>query len=188
MYLMKVMSRMKTVLVAADAPDRQLRGVANWRADVEDAMAHGGVFDGAAGMRIDTMPGPTVRGWSRPQKVRFIFGDPTHRAWLDLCDEVMDALSDQQTYAIWVREAALALAEELSHGMRSSDELKRRAKALAAAKLAEQWWTSATNARTTGRALMRREDQIMRPVGEAIALAGGINQVARVKHYHQVRL
>lgn len=184
MRILAAMTRIEEVLVTADAPRRQLRGVANWRADIAAAVVAGRPFTKAAGMSIDDAPRLSLYGWSRPPQVKFIYGAPTHRAWLRLCRAIVGALDTQQAHAAQIVEMCLAKAAAAKRRNGPGDG-KRMAAALAWAETADSWWLAAGVAAATGRDLIRREDKVMRPVGEAMAAAGGITQVARDKHYHQ---
>jgi hypothetical protein len=52
------------------------------------------------------------------------------------------------------------------------------------ADLALQWELHARDAAAAGRLLVGREDRVHVPVGNAVAAAGGLPEVARDKHYH----
>lgn len=182
MRILTAMTRMADVLQAVDAPARQLRGVGDWRLDIAASVTAGRVFGEPAGMSINDKPRLALTGgWSRPRQVRFLYGSGTHRAWLGLCNAIAGALDKQQTHA------GLILADALDRAATAEDDSEAAA-ALAVARVAEEWWLAAGTAAAAGRALIRREDAIMRPVGEAMAAAGGITEVARDKHYHQARL
>jgi hypothetical protein len=176
---------MQDELVMAEAPVRQLRGVQGWREDIAAAVSAGRLFKRPAGMRIDDNHHLTLAGgWARPPQVKFIYGDPTHRAWVTMCRGIVNALGTQQAHAAQLVEAALARAAAVKRRNGPGDR-KRMAAALTWAAIAESWGLAAAAAANEGRYLIRREDKIMRPVGVAVARAGGINQVARDKHYHQ---
>lgn len=188
MRLLAAMDDMAKVLVSADAPERQLKGVREWRADIAYALAAGSGF-ASVGKLIDTNRGPTLtRGWARPEGVLFLFGTPTHRAWRNLCKMIVRALEMQQWGAELVRESALDIvaAVELraKRGIATPADISRAEAAAVKAQLAEEWWCAASYAAAAGRSLIKREDRIMRPIGLAIAAAGGLDQVVRDKHYH----
>lgn len=185
MHILTAVTRMQEELVTAEAPLRQLRGMRDWRADIAAAVAAGRPFKRAAGMRIDDAHHLTLTGgWSRPPQVKFIYGDPTHRAWLEMCRGIVGALATQQAHANQIVEMCLVKAAAAKRRNMAGDR-NRVIAALAWAKVAESWWAAAEAAAAEGQSLIRREDRIMRPVGEAVAMAGGITQVARDKHYHQ---
>lgn len=177
---MTVMRRMDQALVAADAPERQLRRVRAWRSDVEYAVASGRLFVQPAGLdEIYDGPLPSLsRGWSRPREVAFLHGKVTHRAWLALCAAIVKQLRVQAAYASTVHEAAVNRAAQARTSI-------ARVRALRAAARADEWCAAAVAAAETGTSVMFQEDAILRPVGMAVAAAGGYREVALDKHYHQ---
>lgn len=187
--ILDAMTGMQAVLVNADAPRRQMDGVAAWRADIVDAVAAAHLWPNAEGMRIDDTPRLGFRGgWSHPPQVAFLRGDTTHRAWLQLSRAIASALWDQWSHASLISEAAWVKARKAEKAYVAMPSLHAHRVLIVAvrrAKLADTWRLNAALATSTGRALIRREDRILRPVGEAIASVGGITQVARDKHYHQ---
>lgn len=177
MRILTAMTRMQDTLTTAQAPQRQLQGVQDWRTAIEAAVA-AGQHAGAPGMHIDDAHRLSVSGWVRPPQVRFLHGDPTHKAWMDLCKAIIRTLTTHQTHTaercdIWRVRAEKARS-------RAARNAALRKTAQAALEL-DRTFTAAL----TGRTLIDREDAIMRPVGMAIAAAGGVDEVARDKHYHQ---
>src|SRR4051812_46651870 len=107
------MARMQDSLAAAQAPRRQLDGVRAWRADIEAVMAVARPSEDTPGISIDDAHRLTRRGWSRPSEAKFLHGDPTHKAWLKLCQAIISALDAQGAHAaercdLWLAHAAQA--------------------------------------------------------------------------------
>ncbi len=164
MHILAAMIQMETALTAEDAPERQLHGVREWCVEVARAVVAADVCGSSTGLTIRTE-------WDPSQPI-------THRLWLATCRAVIDALHAQATHADALYRAAMAEADR-------AKTKKRRQAALAAAQRAAAWKTAAERAASLGAGLIAREDAILRPVGNAIAAAGGPAEVAKDKHYHQ---
>lgn len=176
--LLTAMTEMTDVLRSVEAPRRQLDGVLDWSAGISAAVMAAQAFKAPRGMEIDDAPRWSAHGRARPQHVNFLHGDATHKAWRDLCKAVIAALKKQYGHAT-------ALLEYWEEVYERAETDKERAVALEWMQVAAAWQAAAGLAYTQGEDLVRREDKIMRPVGKAIAAAGGVDQVARVRHYHQ---
>jgi hypothetical protein len=163
-HILATMILMEDALAAEDAPRRQIQGVHGWSSAVANAVVAGHACGSTAGM--DAEP-----AWS---------GAITHRRWVGTCQMVISALRTQEATAAALYSAAMAAA-------RSANTEGVRNAALARARKAAAWRSAAVNAETVGVGLVAREDAILRPVGMAIAAAGGISEVANDKHYHQGR-
>jgi hypothetical protein len=194
MELMQAFDVMLGSLTAADASRRQVQGCMDWRALVEAAYAAGRDYCAAAGTQIQPA-GREVAGHATP----------THRAWLDLCQQIIKTIGAQHQQAF--AEMSFWLAEAVRHAKLRDDwlraaaaadspqqraycleqaarEERERVNCLALARRAQLWMDAARYAAQFGMALAAREDQINRPVGEAIAAAGGTGEVARARTYH----
>lgn len=181
MHILTAMTRMKQGLAAEDAPERQLQQVKTWHLEIEDAVDAARVCASTIGLDLDLLQRAMNRGTGNEiSPLPFIAGARTHRTWLQLCELIQTALATQRVAAAVIRAEALAAAANAKH--RSEKEAAR-----AEAARAWLWKSAAAQAEVTGRFLIQREDAILRPVGEAIRAAGGINEVARDKHYHQGR-
>lgn len=164
MHIVTTIVRLETALTAVDAPQRQTVGVTEWGRWIADAVVAGYACGSTAG--TETEP-----AWH---------GKITHRGFVHTCQTVIEALRVQQATAESMRLAAEAEA-------RRAETARARDAAMARAYRAAEWRDKAMLAETAGVGLVAREDAILRPVGEAVATAGGINEVARDKHYHQGR-
>ena len=164
MHILAVMIQMDTALAAEDAPERQLQGVREWCLEVARAVVAADACGSSTGLTVHTE-------WSPSQPI-------THRLWLATCQAVIDALHAQAAHAWTLRVAALADADK-------AKTKKRREAALERARRATAWNYAAAHAAGIGTVLTAREDAILRPVGHAIAAAGGPAEVAKNKHYHQ---
>lgn len=105
----------------------------------------------------------------------------THAAWRDLCTAITGALAVQ----IDTAEAAVAEARTKANVATGMEQFELAARWVERARIATAWLEAACTARLEGECLINREDRIMRPVGYAIASAGGITEVAKDKRYHQ---
>jgi len=160
-----------------DAPRRQLAGVRAWRADTAVAVRLAAAFRNPRGVRIPdrVMSG---RRWVPNPGLSFIYGDETHRAWADMCRAALAAITRQQHHAAGLHEHFKAIACSTSDpGMGDA--------ATVLARRAAQWWGAAVAAGRRGLILLQKENSISTPIGQAIASAGGIREVAREKTYHQ---
>lgn len=164
MHIVTTVVRMETALEAVDAPQRQTSSVAEWGRWIADAVV--------AGYACGSTAGTTAKpAWT---------GEMSHRGFMGTCRAILEALRTQQATAEKLRQQATADA-------RRAKTDKARDAALARARRARAWRDKAMFAETAGVGLMASEDAILRPVGEAVAVAGGINEVAKDKHYHQGR-
>jgi hypothetical protein len=182
-HILTAIMEMETALLAEEAPQRQLDAVRAWQMDVIAAALAANACGSTTGLNLDTMPEPRGsgrRGWKWSPQTEFVTGVRTHRAWKKLCELIISALLAQETEAESLRSAAMAQA-------RAATTEDARATALARARKAAAWKESAFHAEIAGRVLVEHEDAIVRPVGLAIAAAGGISEVAKDKHYHQGR-
>lgn len=175
--LLTALDQMQATLFAADAPARQLAGVAAWRDTVAAAVAIGSRYRRPAGLSIDTTSRPGPAGQARPNQTRFLHGHATHAAWRGLCLAILDALQQQRAQADrftahWERRAKLAYTP------------RTRTYATEQANTARSWSAAAAAAENAGRALIATEDAIQVPVGRAICRVG-FHEVAADKHYHQ---
>lgn len=164
MHILAAMIEMETALTAETAPERQLAGVREWCLEVARAVVAADVCGSSTGLTIRTE-------WAPNQPI-------THRLWLATCRAVIDALHAQAAHADALYRAALAEAG-------NAKTKRRRQAALERAQRAVAWKTAAAHAASLGTGLTAREDAILRPVGRAIAAAGGPAEVAKDKHYHQ---
>jgi hypothetical protein len=193
MRLLQAIDAMNTALDSVGAPRRQRDGVAGWRADVQAAIACSTAFPDSPGLTIPSgrVPGIGSRSW-RPG-VAFVHGDTCHRAWRTMCKAIIGALRVQAACAADRYRHHMAEAEQARQAQdvialtdpRWAEWEQIRVAALAWAQAAAAWNRAAQLAVDTGNALVRREDRISRPVGDAIAAAGGMEQVAQAKDYHQ---
>jgi chemotaxis protein histidine kinase CheA len=182
-HILMAMVRMEEALAAEDAPKRQIQRVKAWHLDIASTVLAAAECASPAGLILENLHEPRsrgTRGWAWTLPLAFVNGTRTHRAWLRLCEAILQALALQQVCA----ERARATAEAEADSAKSSTA-KKQARARAAA--AEAWRQAAAQAEVTGRVLVRAEDAILRPVGEAVAAVGGIREVALDKHYHQGR-
>lgn len=179
MRILDAVDRMHETLITADAPRRQLQGVLEWRADVAAAVQASTVCDAPPGLHLAVTPRLTGRGWRHPRPVRFLYGEPTHRAWLDLCDALVACLHEQEQAADELYRAAVQAAQRAA----SLGLHHHHAKATATARAAAKWRDAAIIAAISGQYLKHVEDKIMRPVGDAIASIG-LSEVTRSKRYH----
>lgn len=186
MRILAAMTSMEQVLKDVEAPQRQLLGVRAWRAAVADAVAAGRPFTNFAGMHLVERR-HLLRGgaWSWAPQVRFLHGDPTHQAWAKLCKAIIDALRQQQAHASDIAEAAREICDAAVAKNASAAAKARGPAAAARVMAAEEWWCAAAFAVASGRDLLRTENKISRPVGRAIAYAGGVDEVAQDRNYHQ---
>ena len=161
-------------ITAADASRRQVNGILAWRDQVRHALAKAQAAGGTAGTKAPAVP------------------STTHRAWLVASGAIVDALYTQSTAAGILRCECEAAAEELEAEAAATEdededeagELLTQAAALRArAEAATVWQIAALEAAAAGRSLTTAEDAIARPVGEAIAAAGGVREVPGAKHY-----
>lgn len=164
MHIVTTIVRMETALTAVDAPQRQTSRVAEWGRWIADAVVAGYACGSTAG----TTANPA---WT---------GEITHRGFISTCQAILEALRAQQAAAEAIRLSAEAKAR------RAKTEKAQNA-ALAQARRAAAWRDKAMLAETAGVGLVSSEDAILRPVGEAVTAAGGIDEVAQDKHYHQGR-
>lgn len=164
MHIVTTIVRVETALIDVDAPQRQITGVTEWGHWIADAVVAGY----ACGSTVGTEAEPA---WT---------GEITHRGFVRTCQAVIEALRTQQSTAEAMRVAAEADAQRATTA-------SARDAAMARAYRAAEWRDKAMLAETAGVGLVAREDAILRPVGEAVATAGGINEVAQDKHYHQGR-
>lgn len=164
MHILAAMIQMETALTAEDAPERQLQGVREWCLEVARAVVAADACGSSIGLTVYTE-------WDPSQQI-------THRLWLGTCRAVIDALHEQVASADALHRAYLAMADQ-------AKTKRRRKAALAAARRAAAWRAAAEHAAGLGTRLIAREDAILRPVGHAIAAAGGPAEVAKNKHYHQ---
>lgn len=178
--LLTAVDRMHTTLIDVDAPIRQLTGVADWRETIADAVSVGSRYRYASGLSINDDPRWTLRGWRRPDNVRFIYGHPTHAAWRALCHCVIGALGQQATTA----EGLVIYWQQVQAHAQTRGAYVRAAKQIA---VASDWWSAAVEAETQGNTLVATEDAIQVPVGKALAKVGR-REVAMDKHYHQRRM
>jgi hypothetical protein len=161
-HIVTTIVHMETALTAADAPQRQTNGVAEWGRWVADAVVAGY----ACGSTTGTTANPA---WS---------GEITHRGFIATCQAILQALRSQQAAAERLRAAAEAQAEQAKTRRALNAAIER-------ARRASEWASKAMLAETAGVGLVAAEDAILRPVGEAVTAAGGIHEVAQHKHYHQ---
>lgn len=164
MHILTAMMQMESALAAETAPERQLAGVREWCLEVARAVVAADACGSTLGLAVHTV-------WNPSQPI-------THRLWLATCRAVIDALHEQAASADALHRAYLAMAEQ-------AKTKKRRQAALAAARRAAAWKAAAERAANLGTSFIAREDAILRPVGHAIAAAGGPAEVAKDKHYHQ---
>lgn len=166
MHIVTTLVKMENALAGrgTDAPQRQIAGVGAWARKVADAVVAGYACGSTAGMNASPRRG----------------GDITHRGFVDTCQAVIEALLVQQATAQAIYDDAIAQAQ-------AAKNAKAREAALARAARAAEWKSAAMTAETAGAGLVASEDAILRPVGEAVAAAGGVGEVARDRHYHQGR-
>jgi hypothetical protein len=165
---------MERALVQVDAPDRQLRNVRAWKAQVDRAAEAASAIDWApvAGTSIQSA---SLLGLARPPHVLFLFGRRDHRAWRDLCQEIVAALTAQQE-----RAQALIAKIPARAPRRLVREYRRRLRA------AEAWLGDARTAAEYGSRLIAAEGtEIPELLHSAIRRAGGVGEVADSKYYHQ---
>lgn len=177
--LLTAVDRMHTTLIDVDAPIRQLAGVTDWRETIAEAVSVGSRYRYASGMSINDEPRWTLRGWRRPDDVRFIYGSATHAAWRALCHSIIGALGQQ----------AMTAEGLVIHWQKVQAHTQTRAAYVRATKqiaIASDWWSTAVEAETYGNTLVAMEDAIQVPVGKALAKVGR-REVAMDKHYHQRR-
>lgn len=180
MRLLEAIDEMSVILAAADAPNRQLHRVQEWRAHVGEAVLAASAYKDPPAMRLDSRRRLCVHGWRMPPHMRFIDGTPTHRAWRDLCRAIINALYTQETYAT-------SVATYWAKAARTAPNPEQTKRALQQQQYATRWRSAACTAADKGRRVIRGEDSIMLPVGLAIRRAGGLDEVALDKHYHQLR-
>lgn len=178
--LLTAIDQMRDTLTDVDAPTRQLNGVAEWREKIAEAVSIGSGHPYPAGMNINDDLRWTLRGWHRPDSVRFLYGRATHAAWRALCNTILAALDHQNGHAeelviYWLNVQTTA----------QTDAIYKRAAKKAA--LAGNWCVAAREAQTHGQSLLALEDAIQVPVGRALAKVGR-HEVAQDKHYHQRRM
>lgn len=159
-------------ITAADASRRQVNGILAWRDQVRHALAKAQAAGGTAGTKAAVVP------------------STTHRAWLVASGAIVDALYTQAAAAARLRcecEAAAEALEAEAAATQDEDEagelLAQAAALRARAEAATVWQIAALEAAAAGRSLTTAEDAIARPVGEAIAAAGGVREVPGAKHY-----
>lgn len=181
-------------LRAADASRRQVSGVLSWRDLVAVAVRARRACGQAEG------PPPPAAGTQVAAH-----DAATHRAWLHLCGQITAALEAQARCAIeahvrwrwaehqrarerddWLDAAAAAGDDDgRAHCLAMAEECEEaRIRASAEMTAAAGWHTAVEQATASGQALAVHEDRIHRPAGEAVAAAGGLAEVAAVKHYH----
>ena len=180
LYILDAIQRMEDTLAAAEASNRQLVAVRVWQADIDVAVAYAAQLGSRTGMHLSDSPRLTSTGWVRPEPVQFIYGQPVHRAWVRMCQVVIKAMRAQHAEAIAIATESRRRASRLKR-VRSGEAAALLQKAITA----DAWAGAAMRAVENGKSLIKREDKIMRPVGEAIAAVGGLDEVAKDKHYHQ---
>jgi hypothetical protein len=190
--LLAAIDAMDGVLVSVDAPARQLSGVRAWRDDVSAAVQAARPFAAPRGMSIVDGHALTRRGWSWHPCIAFVHGQDTHAAWVSMCKAIVDALRYQLGHAQDLYDTYRALADKAlrNRNMALNKTLwnrweRDRVNLLEWTRAALAWKHAAMAAIDTGQALIRQENKIQKPIGLAIAAAGGITQVAQTRHYHQ---
>jgi len=93
----------------------------------------------------------------------------THRAWMIQAESVMETLATLEAAA----DAMLASLIALEAGRAQLDGVQR-------------WQAAISDAMATGSRLISQTDHAQRPVGEAIAAAGGPGEVAAKTYYGEL--
>ena len=185
MTLLDAFELMLASLTTVDASRRQINGCTAWQAQVAAAQSAMDAYLAAAGED----PDPDAAQVAGQETT-------THRSWLGLCQQIIAALERQAALAAaaagrWeaeagqhraaaesYRAAAAACNEERSPGCKAHFEALAAAEDAEAehceslAALARAWQSAATAAVVVGGQLARDEDQVHRPVGEAVQAAG----------------
>jgi hypothetical protein len=194
------MDHMHKALLMADAPQRQLRGVNNWRRDIGAAVCAAQPFrppprplKQVTWRRVisDTLavliaPASTpdyaqrdLPGLHIDDRVRMTVLGPQR-------PPAVRFLHGHRTHRAW-KELSWHVVGCLQRQEQAANEVLRLATKRRWKKAAEDaavWMVAANTAATTGLDLIAVEDAIMRPVGLAIRKAGGRHEVAQDKHYH----
>jgi hypothetical protein len=189
MGLLSVMANMAAHLQTVDVAQRQADDVTRWTMRIEAALTAAAAVEGASA------------GFDA-----YFYGSDSHRTWLLTSHSVIAALKAQEAQAERIyheaKQAAAAAAaraeaaEARAAGAKEGSGAEAAAMAEAAEARAAQaaaearaaaaaaWQEAAADARAFGESFVAREDNIHRPVGEAVARVGGPLEVAR-KHYNQ---
>jgi hypothetical protein len=203
--LLAVIDCMAEDLQTVDVCDRQAEGVTRWRLRIEDALLAAAAVEGAsAGLDCTFWGSQTHRTW-------LLTSYSLICALEEQADQAARIEDDAKRAAAAAGAAAAAAEQTASDEYAAADDCKpgseaeahhlgaaaaaeaeavtyRAAQAAAEerARLAAAWQEAATEAAEFGKTLVAQEDNVHRPIGEAIAKVGGLREVALEKRYHTV--
>lgn len=200
MDLMRAFTVMLGGITAADASSRQVNGILTWRDYVYEAVKRGQEVPGADGqgtyvalvtssethLQWRLAAGAILEALAEQANAAdaiYAQAKAAEQAAEKAAQEARDAakaalamaadfalIGDELTAAYYVALAATAEAE----AVRCDEEAKRQAAIAAAAMM---WGIAARDAIACGSALVAQENAVAFPVGEAIAAAGGVDEV-----------
>jgi hypothetical protein len=203
--LLDVIDNMAAHLQSVDVCRRQSDDVTRWRLRIEEALMAAAAVEGAtAGFTCNFYGSQTHKTWLLTSW-SIVFALREQEAQAEAIREeaqaaaaaagaaaaAAEATASEEYAAAGAAESGSAdEAQHLAAGAAAEQEAATaradQAAAEARAQAAERWREAAAEAAAFGEAFIPREDNIHRPVGEAVAGAGGLPEVALEKRYHVV--
>lgn len=176
MDLMRAFTQMLAGVTAADASARQVRGVLVWREYVHNAVRL--APEGCEGQVGPSPESVTHRGWRLAAgAILAVLRAQAGAADARAATETAEAARQDEIAA--AHDSAAASADDGGAAHLAAARAAREAAATARvrADAAMAWGVAARDAHTTGTRLVAEESAIAFPVGQALAAAGGADEV-----------